>query len=209
MRAELEQRLEAGTELGLLVWRVINPVLVASTAPSGGGLGVRDWIINAQVAHDYARLDVDRHALELASGCALRGSGSCMFTAVDVRTWRRVVVDEVDAQVTVGVTHPTWAASDQASDEVTNAGTVNIVAFLPVRLSDAGLLNAMTTATEAKSQALWDLGINGTGTPSDALCVACPVQGDVEQFGGPRSRWGAPLARAVHRAVLEGARSVA
>jgi hypothetical protein len=26
-------------------------------------------------------------------------------------------------------------------------------------------------------------------------------------FGGPRSRWGAPLARAVHAAVLAGTRS--
>ena len=80
---------------------------------------------------------------------------------------------------------------------------MNVVAFLPVRLSEAALVNAATTITEAKAQALAERCVPGTGTASDAVCVVCPADGDAERFGGPRSRWGAPLARAVHRAVLE------
>src|SRR5262249_30723422 len=81
---------------------------------------------------------------------------------------------------------------------------INIVAQLPVRLTDAALLNALTTATEAKSQALQAAGIPGTGTASDAVTVSCPVSGPAEPFGGPRSTWGARLARAVHDAVRAG-----
>ncbi|MEU8664758.1 adenosylcobinamide amidohydrolase, partial [Actinoplanes philippinensis] len=64
--------------------------------------------------------------------------------------------------------------------------------------------NTIATATEAKAQALADLGLDATGTATDAVCVLCPAGGPPAAYGGPRSRWGAPLARAVHRAVLDG-----
>jgi adenosylcobinamide amidohydrolase len=85
-------------------------------------------------------------------------------------------------------------------------GTINIVAFLPAPLADAALVNAVATATEAKVQALVEAGFDATGTATDALFIACPVAGDgnAEPYGGPRSSWGARLARAVHAAVAEG-----
>ncbi len=79
---------------------------------------------------------------------------------------------------------------------------------LPERLSDAALVNAVSTATEAKSQALWETGVGGTGTATDALCLLCPPGGDAHAYGGPRSRWGGPLARVVYRAVRAGCRPV-
>lgn len=87
-------------------------------------------------------------------------------------------------------------------------GTVNIVVTLPVALSDAALVNAVATATEAKVQALLDAGLDCSGTPTDAVCVAAPEPGPDggEPFAGPRSPWGARIARAVHAAVLAGAR---
>lgn len=84
-------------------------------------------------------------------------------------------------------------------------GTVNIVVLVPVRLADGALVNAVATATEAKAQAIRDLGRPGTGTPTDAVTVLCPPDGPAEPYGGPRSRWGGRLARAVHAAVLAGA----
>nr|WP_239110030.1 adenosylcobinamide amidohydrolase [Streptomyces anulatus] len=88
-------------------------------------------------------------------------------------------------------------------------GTVNIVVTLPVALSDAALVNAVATATEAKVQALLDAGLDCSGTPTDAVCVAAPEPGQDggEPFAGPRSTWGARIARAVHTAVLAGART--
>jgi len=88
-------------------------------------------------------------------------------------------------------------------------GTINIVAFMPRPLTDGALVNLVATATEAKTQALLDLGVPGTGTATDAVCIACPpvadeLGPDVELFGGPRSMTGAALARAVHEAVSIG-----
>jgi adenosylcobinamide amidohydrolase len=110
----------------------------------------------------------------------------------------------------VGITHPTWAADDESietSARPYRPGTINVVAFVPERLSPAALVNTVTTVTEAKAQALWESGVPATGTASDAVCVFCPYDGPEHPFGGPRSLWGARLARAVHRAVLSGCAS--
>jgi len=78
---------------------------------------------------------------------------------------------------------------------------------MPVTLSDGALVNAVATATEAKTQALFDASISATGTPSDAVAIFCPVREAIEEFCGPRALWGSRLARAVHEAVLAGARN--
>jgi adenosylcobinamide hydrolase len=199
----IASRVEDGRELPMLVWRFATATTVASTASCGGGLGERRWLINAQVSHDYRRRDQSRHGAELAMAAGLSGTGVVMFTAVDVRGVQRRTDDGLHVDATVGLTLPVWAAAPDAAVEPT-PGTINIVAQLPVRLTDGALLNALTTAGEAKSQALLAAGVPGTGTASDAITVACPASGPAEPFGGPRSTWGARLARAVHDAVRAG-----
>ncbi len=200
----LRTRIEDGQELPLLVWSFAAPAVVASTASAGGGLGERCWVLNAQVAHHYGRHDVEQHAAELASSLGLSGAGVTMLTAADVTRVRRHDDAGVAAEATVGLTHPTWAADADDPEASTGPGTINVVAFVPVRLTPAALLNALCTATEAKSQALLEGGVQATGTPSDAVTVVCPLDGPDEPFCGPRSAWGARLARAVHGAVLAG-----
>jgi adenosylcobinamide amidohydrolase len=199
-------RTEDGDRLSMLVWRFPEPMTVASTASVGGGVGTRRWLINAQVGRNYLRVDQIKHAKELAKGARLDGTGVAMFTAAEVRRVRLAVDGGVQAEATVGLSHPTWAADVDGAHNGT-PGTINIVAFLPVRLAPGALLNALCTVTEAKVQALFEAGVAGTGTASDAVAVACPAAGDTEPFAGPRSVWGARLARAVHAAVLSGART--
>jgi adenosylcobinamide amidohydrolase len=183
-------------------------MLCAATTVVGGGVGTRQWILNAQVPTDYARVDLVEHVDELASALDLEGVGVGMLTAAAVKHVQRATHHGVCVEATVGLTHPTWAASNDDSHTPV-AGTINIVAFLPVRLDDGALLNALATATEAKSQALFEAHIPATGTASDALCLVCPLDGERDRFGGPRSLWGARLARAVRDAVQAGARASA
>lgn len=163
-------------------------------------------MINAQVPSDYARRDQDRHGAELAAAAGLTGPGVVMFTAAEVRRVQHADDGGVRVSATVGISHPTWAAD--ADDAAASAvpGTINVVALLPVRLTDAALLNALCTVTEAKTQALLAAGVPGTGTASDAVAIGCPAEGPAEAFAGPRSQWGARLARAVHDSVSAGAR---
>ena len=204
--AERHTRVEDAAELGYLVWRFPEPRVVASTASSGGGIGYRNWIVNAQVAHSYARHDLDDHAAELAAAAGLSGPGVTMFTAASVHRLCLGADGGAHADATVGLTHPTWAAAPDEADGPGQpaVGTINVVAQVPAALTEAGLLGALCTATEAKTQALFDLAMQCTGTPSDAVTIACPV-GATEPFCGVRSEWGARLARAVHAAVSHGA----
>ncbi|MEE1772567.1 adenosylcobinamide amidohydrolase [Streptomyces sp. JV185] len=207
-RGELLARYEDGAELHHLVWRLGPGWRVCSSAVLGGGIGPRDWILNAQVPGGYPRLDPDRHLAEIATAEHLTGSGAGLMTAADVTAYTVAADEGVTATATCGLGVRGWAAAPApGTPGPPRPGTVNIVVALPVPLSDAALVNAVATATEAKVQALLDAGLDCSGTPTDAVCVAAPCSGPApaEPFAGPRSRWGARLARAVHAAVLEGA----
>jgi adenosylcobinamide hydrolase len=200
-------RRESGLELPMLSWRPSSPVRVASTSVLGGGLGERAWFLNASVPAGYAADDPGTELRALARRVGLEGDGVGMLTARDVRDAVVEEDDGVQVVATVGLGWPTWAAAPpDAAARVAGVGTVNVLAVVPAALGDAALVNAVATVAEAKVQALLEAGVDGTGTASDAVCVAAEGAGVAEAYGGPRSRRGAPLARAVHRAVLRGAR---
>ncbi|MFB4314348.1 adenosylcobinamide amidohydrolase [Actinomadura sp. 21ATH] len=226
MRLDLVWREEDGARFCATVWRPGPGLRMISSGMAGGGIGPRNWVLNAQVASDYARTDPAAHIAELAAACGLRGPGVGLLTAASVdRTMRRR--DEgVTAAATVGLRVPTWAAAPAGAADPELApvtadgrrpGTINIVVEVPAPLSDAALVNAVMTVTEAKTQALLEAGYPCTGTASDAVCVAAPIPAGnghgggignaegTEPFAGPRSVWGARIARAVHAAVHAGA----
>ncbi|MFD7123525.1 MULTISPECIES: adenosylcobinamide amidohydrolase [Streptomyces] len=233
-RGELRDRHEDGHRLHHLLWRLGPGVRVCSSAVLGGGIGPRAWILNAQVPGGYPRVDPDRHLAEIAAAEGLTGPGAGLMTAADVAAYTTGHDGGVTATVTAGLGVRGWAAApdtatgspfrpevedapgspfrpevEEAPGSAFRPGTVNIVVTLPVALSDAALVNAVATATEAKVQALLDAGLDCSGTPTDAVCVAAPEPGQDggEPFAGPRSTWGARIARAVHTAVLAGART--
>ena len=200
-------RQEGDLELPACSWRPGPPVRVASTSVLGGGIGERAWFLNATVPIGYAADDPAGDLQALAAAFGLRGDGVGMLTAKDVRGAVVEEEDGLEVVATVGLGWPTWAAAPpDAAARVAGGGTVNVLAVVPAALGDSALVNAVATATEAKVQALMEAGVPGTGTASDAVCVAAAGQGAPEAYGGPRSRWGSSLARAVHRAVLRGAR---
>ncbi len=209
LEPELVEHGAPDEHLSMLVWRFPVPLSAVSSGPLGGGLGRRGWVINAQVPHAYARFDPEVHLAELASARGFQGPGVGMLTAVDLRTVRKEEDGGAEVHVSVGVTLPTWAAAhdDPCDEPRAPTGTINVVGVVPERLSHAAMVNAVMSVTEAKSQGLWDAGVRATGTASDAVCLVCLDDGPEHAFGGPRSPWGARLARAVHRAVVAGCRA--
>lgn len=239
MRVELRWREEAAHEgetpdrLAMALWRPGPGWTMISSGVLGGGLGPREWVLNAQVPGLYSRMDPAAHLAEIAAGLGLDGPGVGLLTAAQVTDLVEAEDGGVRVAATVGLRVPTWAAVKPGTEDpelappelalpelarVTRTwqpGTINIVVAVPVPLSDAAFVNAVITATEAKSQAVIEAGFGGTGTASDAICVAAPAQGGTtrggtaervpEDFAGPRSPWGARIARAVHAAVLTGA----
>ncbi|GAB3161112.1 adenosylcobinamide amidohydrolase [Microbispora hainanensis] len=269
LRPSLTHRTEDGLRLGTLLWRFGPGWRMISSAMLGGGIGPREWVLNAQVAAGYSRMDPVEHMDALGPG----GPGVGMMTAAVVERYVTAADGGAEAVATVGLGVPTWAAAPEgvpdpgvpavpeptaegvpdpglpaarepapepapepasasAREPVGSAvsgparepvgagdagmpetggraprpGTINILVAVPVAFSDPALVNAVMTVTEAKTQALLEAGFPCTGTASDAVCVAVREDGPAEEFGGPRSVWGARIARAVHRAVLDGAR---
>lgn len=186
----------------LLVWRLEPPCRALASSVLGGGLGTVHWVLNAQVDLHYDRTDPAAHLEELAAANGLTGRGLGLLTAASLEPG----VGEdggAEAWATVGITAPTWAADEEDAVSAWAPGTINVVVGVPVALSDAALVNAVATATEAKAQALLEAGVPGTGTASDAVCVLAAAGGPEEPFAGPRSVWGARIARAVHAAVRQ------
>lgn len=212
MDPQLTARGEDGTSMPVLAWRFAQPRLCIASGPLGGGIGRRGWVLNATVPLHYSRTDPDVHLREIAATLGLPGTGCGLLTAVDVTHHHGADDDGVHATATVGLSSPAWAAAPDGHfrrelPTGTPAGTINIVIAVPARLSQAALVNAVATATEAKVQALHDAGIAATGTASDAIVVHCPPDGSAEAYGGPRSVYGARIGRAVHAAVLDGSRA--
>ncbi|GGO73469.1 adenosylcobinamide amidohydrolase [Nonomuraea cavernae] len=207
---KLTYRVEEGARLGSLLWELGPGRRAISSAVLGGGIGPRSWVLNAQVVAGYARTDPVEHL----AGLAPPGEGVGMMTAASVDRYVTAEDGGVRAVATVGLRVPTWAAAPEGAADPELApmlgvappvGTINIMATLPVAMTDAALVNAVMTVTEAKTQALAEAGFAGTGTASDAVCVVVSAGGTEELFAGPRSTWGARLARAVHAAVRRGA----
>ncbi len=212
MRLDLSWRAEDGLDLPMALWRPGPGYRMISTGVLGGGLGLREWVLNAQVPAAYARTDPAAHLGELAAGLGLTGPGVGLLTAARVTDLVQREDEGVHAAATVGLRVPTWAASPPGRrdpDLAPAPGTINVVVCVPVPLADAALVNAVLTATEAKVQAVLEAGFPGTGTATDAVCIAAPDGTPGEDFAGPRSAWGARIARAVHAAVRAGADSYA
>ena len=206
MQLDLHWRREDGHRLPMALWHPGPGYRMISTGVLGGGLGRREWVLNAQVPVAYARTDPAEHLRELVRGLGLTGPGIGLLTAAHVTDLVQRQDEEVHAAATVGLRVPTWAAAPPGRPDPELAGTINVIVAVPVPLTDAAFVNAVVTATEAKVQAVLDAGIAGTGTATDAICVAAPAgPGREEEFTGPRSVWGARIARAVHAAVRDGA----
>jgi adenosylcobinamide amidohydrolase len=218
MRLDLNWRDEDGLRLPMALWHPGPGYRMISSGVLGGGLGPREWVLNAQVPAGYARTDSAAHLRELARGLGLSGPGIGLLTAAQVTDVVQCQDDGVQTTATVGLRVPTWAAAPPGGPDPELApidrelpsrpGTINVIVSVPVPLGDAAFVNAVVTATEAKAQAVLDAGFPGTGTATDAICIAAPADPGGTQgveFTGPRSPWGARIARAVHAAVQAGA----
>lgn len=210
MHVEMRWNSQDGVRLPVALWWPGPGYRMISSGVAGGGIGPREWVLNAQVPAGYARMDPAVHVAELAVGLGLAGEGVGLLTAAKVTEAVQCEDEEVRAAATVGLRVPAWAAAppgtaDRALVPEWRPGTINIIVSVPVPLSDAAYVNAVMTATEAKTQAVLEAGFRATGTASDAICIAAPAAGQPEDFAGPRSLWGARIARAVHSAVHAGA----
>ena len=182
-----------------------------SSGVLGGGLGwVRTWL-NLQVESGYDCTDPEADLRRAAAGFAPPVVG--MLTAAPVASFTTGLEGCARAVATVGLRHPVMAVGEAWADADVGVGTINLFVVVDAPLDDTGLANALQTAVEAKVLALAAArvpALNGdgyaTGTATDSICVACPVDGTVP-YAGVATPHGRDLAVAVYRAVRDGAKS--
>jgi adenosylcobinamide hydrolase len=104
--SELPSVCRAADGTAVLAWRLRAPALAISSAPHGGGIGSRHWVLNAQVPIEFPRTDLARHLETLASGLGLAGDGVGFLTAADVTAYEHSTDSDATACATVGLAHP-------------------------------------------------------------------------------------------------------
>jgi iron complex transport system ATP-binding protein len=92
-------------------------------------------------------------------------------------------------------------------------GTVNIMVFIDANLSDGALVNAVQSATEAKTKAFADLHIKdattgtiATGTSTDSTLIAATQTGEPTPYAGSGTVIGKGIGMSVYKAVVDAVR---
>lgn len=123
------------------------------------------------------------------------GSVVGMMTAASMKNGRVVEKKDVTCIATAGL-----------------IGTINIILLIRKDLIESAMVNAVICATEAKTAALFDLGLrNGendcdgdimTGTPTDSIVIACYGSEKVI-YSGPITDIGSQIYEAVRKCVKD------
>lgn len=215
--SDFDVRIEKGEHLGkpVAIVRLPGRYRVLSSTIMGGGLTETDtlFILEVKMGYDNPRPEDDLE--EVRRRYSLPEDSVGFMTAADVDRVLTVKRDEVNgkraiAVVTAGVTNAVYAG-ERLPQEIIDllpkhvAGTINIIALVDRPVQDCGLAGGFITITEAKSAALMDMRVKGTGTTSDAVAIASPV-GDGDKYCGPATDVGIAVARAVREGVADSIR---
>lgn len=180
-----------------------------SSAVLGGGFRrVRD-LINAQVAQDYCSQDPVADLRAIARRRGIDGPFVGLLTAVPMHKVRSVFAETaglgVGAVVTAGLANATCVGISPPHGQA--PGTINIIVLIDGRLTRAAMVNAVITATEAKTAALAGLGLTtpeglpATGTSTDTVTVVSTGRGARHSYAGPATVPGWLIGRCVREAL--------
>lgn len=189
-----------------------------SSAVLPGGFSWADRIVNWKVPLDY---QCDDPVRDLTGRCA---EWDCdprytigLITAAKL-THASVAETEGDGFkllvcTSVGTRNAARAGLPRSTYSAYTAGTINMIVLIDGRMTEAAMVNAVITATEAKSAALQQLGIverlNGeqaTGTTTDAIVIGVSQTehwSDVHAYAGAATTIGCAIGEAAYKTVLE------
>jgi adenosylcobinamide hydrolase len=198
------------------------PLTLLGSAVVGGGLGTAREILNVHVDDKY---DGERPDDDLRAAAALLGldgpfvglmtaayteHARCAVEQLDGLTVAAVVSMGLSNTSSAGLTPPVGPAEGARATpggRGPRPGTINIILLVDARLTPSAMVNAVITATEAKTMTLaaWDVktpeGDDASGTSTDSVVAACTGRGDELRYAGPATSVGWLAARAVRSAM--------
>lgn len=190
------------------------PLKTVSSAVHNPGTGWFRTFINRRVAPDY-HCDDAKH--DMADYIQRQG-----FQVADTVGMMTAVMTEhaeveqfhgefgsVLIMVTAGVGNAVDVAETMTREREQKIGTINTWVIVNGKLSDEAFIQAMITATEAKTKAMQVEAIQdpltgtiATGTSTDSLLIAATQQGELLPYAGPVTPLGKLVGHGVYTCTL-------
>ncbi|MCX7567416.1 adenosylcobinamide amidohydrolase [Sulfitobacter sp. F26169L] len=194
---------DLGREMQVLSWAINRPGFAMANrivwrevrnADLPVDLDVRDWFSQQLSTQNYT-------------------DAIAFITSRDVSCFTRhtAQVGEISAQciATVGLSNAE-RIGHRVDRSTQDWGTINIAVRLNVPLSQTGLIEALSIATQARTAAVIDAAVMletgvATGTGTDCIAIAAPA--GPQDYAGLHTDLGEAVGAAVYAAVKEGADS--
>jgi len=184
----------------------------------GGGFHTPHFIINQQVDKNYSGDDPSKDLIRNIEEIELMPDECVgMMTAALVK--HAAIEYEIEnnisvtAVATAGTSNAMAAGGTPPPFVFGGVGTINIMLIIDGNLTEGGMVNAVITATEAKTMALQDLQIKdvftgepASGTSTDAVVVAVTGKGERLPYAGTATQVGGMIGRTVRKSVSEAIR---
>jgi adenosylcobinamide amidohydrolase len=198
-----------------------TPRPVISSAVLNGGAVQASHILNLSVRNQLENgLKIaqppDVTLAEYGRACGWSGTTVGMMTAASMQSFRMVQATEqgvaIFVLVTTGLSNVRragdFAEHRQIGTPPDEVGTINMICLTSAQMTPAAMVEAVITATEAKTAVLQNLGVQSpisdapaTGTGTDAIAIAGSRGAKKIQFCGKHVIFGEILANLVIEAV--------
>lgn len=216
-RSSLWPELEITKKQYHLLFYHPHPLQTVSSAVYGGGWKDVNYLINWQVPIDYAGKNPTLEVEEQLRHWNYPVQKSLAFQTaayIDLASIQQVQGDQykIICCVTAGVGNKARAGKKRKTFPAYQPGTINILLFIDGKMTQSAMVNAIITATEAKSAALQDLmirdddGDDATGTTTDAVVIAVSKNSTYEKvhlYSGSATSIGNAIGCLVYDAVKE------
>ena len=196
---------------------------VLSSAVLNGGLIQAKHILNLKVTQNFSgkKTDFEPPDITLSTygqSLGLQGTVVGMMTSAPMTSFRQVSINEqeteVTALVTVGVSNAKRAGEPaewrKIGSGIDETGTINIIILTNKILTQAAMVEAVITVTEAKTVALNNLDITSsktgelaTGTGTDAIAIVSGLDSPEIHYCGKHVLFGEMLATATIQAITD------
>lgn len=188
---------------------LLRPRKVLSFAPHNPGFHTTQHILMRQVRDADLTPDFDAPAWLATQMAGMgHGEGVGMMTSRGLQHFQMERAGPVTCLATVGLGNAERVGHRRASP-AQSYGTINLIVLIELGLCDVAMIEALSIVAEARTLAVIEAGVKlpsglATGTGTDCIALACDP-GEIV-FAGLHTELGEAIGRAVHDAVLAGAR---
>ncbi|KZE64291.1 hypothetical protein AWM68_14475 [Fictibacillus phosphorivorans] len=205
------QKLELTATKELMVFSSPFPLKTLSSALIGGGFQWASTFVNRHVDKNYYIDDAHNEYRNYLKEKQFNPHDTIgMMTAARLGDASVVSIQKEDFALLIAVTVGTGNAVDAAQSwirkEEATVGTINIWIFIEGVLTDEAFVQAMMTATEAKTSALSTYNVLdplsktvATGTSTDSICIGSTQSGTHMRYAGTIT----PVGKAIGKGVFE------